>query len=114
MVSFQPELTNGKIPKQHWHTPDEEKAVLSYVKKHINSIDRYFRDGYRRLTYRMIDENIAALSPSSVYRILKKNDLLNPWNKRKTKTKGTGYKQPKKAHQEWHIDIINPTSNNRY
>lgn len=96
---------NGKIPKQHWHTPDEEKAIISYVNKHINSTDRYFRDGYRRLTYRMIDEDIAALSPSSVYRILKNNDLLNPWNKRKTKSKGTGYKQPKHPHQEWHIDI---------
>jgi len=59
---------NGKIPKEHWHTPIEEKAVLSYARKHLNSTERYFRDGYRRLTYRMIDEDIAVLCPSSVYR----------------------------------------------
>lgn len=96
---------NGKIPKQHWHTPEEEKAVISYVKKHISSTDRYFRDGYRRLTYRMIDEGVSALYPSSVYRILKKNNLLNTWNKKKTNSKGSGYKQPKNPHQQWHIDI---------
>jgi len=96
---------NGKIPKQHWHTPNEEKVVISYVKDHIYSTDRFFRDGYRRLTYRMIDEDVAALSPSSVYRILKKNNLLNPWNTKKPSSKGTGFKQPKKPHQQWHIDI---------
>lgn len=96
---------NGKIPKQHWHTPEEEKKITNYVNKHIYSTDRFFRDGYRRLTYRMLDEEIVALSPSSVYRILKRNNLLNPWNTKKTSSKGTGFKQPKRAHQEWHTDI---------
>lgn len=96
---------NGSIPKEHWHTPLEEKAVLSYARKHINSTDRYFRDGYRRLSYRMLDEEVAALSSSSVYRILKKHDLLNPWNKKKTASKGTGFNQPDKPHNHWHIDI---------
>lgn len=96
---------NGKIPKEHWHTPEEEKAIVAYVKKHIDSTDRYFRDGYRRLTYRMIDEDVAVLSPSSVYRILKKHDLLNPWNKKKTTAKAKGFNQPDKPHKHWHIDI---------
>lgn len=96
---------NGKTPKEHWHTPMEEKAVLSYARKHINSNERYFRDGYRRLSYRMIDEEVAALSPSSVYRILKKHGLLNPWNKKKTSSKGKGFNQPNKPHKHWHIDI---------
>lgn len=96
---------NGKIPKEHWHTPLEEKAVLSYARKHLNSTDRYFRDGYRRLTYRMIDQEVAALSPSSVYRILKRHDLLNPWNKKKTTSKGKGFNQPDKPHKHWHVDI---------
>jgi len=96
---------NGKIPKEHWHTPQEEKAVLSYARKHLNSTERYFRDGYRRLSYRMIDEDLVALSPSSVYRILKKHGLLNPWNKKKTTSKGKGFNQPDKPHKHWHIDI---------
>lgn len=96
---------NGKIPKHHWHTPEEEKAVVGYVNDHLYSTDRFFRDGYRRLTYRMIDDDVAALSPSTVYRILKKNNLLNLWNTKKPSSKGSGYLQPKIPHQEWHIDI---------
>ena len=96
---------NGKIPKEHWHTPEEEEKIISYVKKHIYSTDRFYRDGYRRLAYRMLDEEIAALSPSSLYRILKTNNLLSPWNTKKSTSKGKGFKQPKRVHRHWHIDI---------
>jgi len=37
------------------------------------------REGYRRLAWMMIDEEIAFVSPSSVYRILDRNDLLCRW-----------------------------------
>ncbi|MCE1187591.1 MAG: hypothetical protein LWX56_00490 [Ignavibacteria bacterium] len=39
--------------------------------------DYHRRDGYRRLTYAMMDHDVAVASPSSVYRILKQADLLN-------------------------------------
>jgi transposase InsO family protein len=53
----------------------------------------------------MLDENVVAVSPSSVYRTLKKAGMLNRWNKVKTSSKGSGYKQPGMVHSEWHIDI---------
>jgi transposase InsO family protein len=96
---------NGQIPKTHWLTPEEVKAIIDYAKKHY-AVNYYFlRDGYRRLTYSMLDQDIAAASPSSVYRILKKAGLLNKWNVKKSNLKGTGFKQPDYPHKHWHTDI---------
>lgn len=52
----------------------------------------------------MIDADIAAVSPSSVYRVLSNACLLNKCNRKKSK-KGTGFVQPLQAHEHWHIDI---------
>ena len=52
----------------------------------------------------MIDADIVAVSPSSVYRVLTNAGLLNRWNRKESK-KGTGFVQPLKAHEHWHIDI---------
>lgn len=52
----------------------------------------------------MIDQEVVATSPSSVYRVLSTAGLLDRWNK-KPSTKGTGFAQPLKAHEHWHIDI---------
>ena len=88
---------NAQIPKKIWLQKAEKKAILTYHAKHRD-------EGYRRLAYMMLDENIAAVSPSSVYRVLKNAGKLKKWAKSPTK-KGTGFKQPTKAHQHWHIDI---------
>ena len=42
---------------------------------------------HRRLAYMMPDENIVAVSASSVYRVLKRAGLLNKWNTVKSKKK---------------------------
>jgi putative transposase len=52
----------------------------------------------------MMDADIVAVSPSSVYRVLTNAGLLNQWNRKDSK-KGTGFVQPLKAHEHWHIDI---------
>jgi len=52
----------------------------------------------------MLDRNIVAVSPSSVYRVLSAAGLLQRWN-RKTSKKGTGFVQPLKPHEHWHIDV---------
>ena len=88
---------NAQIPKRTWLQKAEKEAVLDYHAKHRG-------EGYRRLAYMMLDENIAAVSPSSVYRLLKGAGKLQKWAKKPTK-KGTGFKQPSKAHEHWHIDI---------
>jgi putative transposase len=61
-------------------------------------------EGYRRMTFMMLDADVVACSPSSVYRVLKKAGLLAGQTPNVTK-KGTGFVQPLKPHQEWHIDF---------
>lgn len=89
---------NANIPKANWLLNWERKAIIEYSLKHIG-------EGYRRLTYMMLDENVVAVSPSSVYRVLKRAGLLNKWNKVKKSSKGHGFDQPEKPHEHWHIDI---------
>jgi len=88
---------NARIPRDHWLTDDEKQAILDFHARHP-------LDGYRRLTFMMLDDDIAAASPSSVYRVLRAHDRLDRWNRRPSK-KGTGFKQPLKPHEHWHIDI---------
>jgi putative transposase len=100
-----PNRHNGQIPKSHWLLPEEVEKIIKYAKEHYSGGDYFLKDGYRRLTYQMLDEDIVAVSPSSVYRILKANGLLNTWNTSKRSLKGTGFKQPDYPHKHWHVDI---------
>lgn len=52
----------------------------------------------------MLDKNIVAVSPSSTYRVLKQAGLLRAWNGQPSK-KGTGFQQPLRSHEHWHVDI---------
>lgn len=61
-------------------------------------------EGYRCLTYMMIDAGVVAASPGSVYRVLKQAKLLNRWAQTPS-TKGQGFRQPEKPHEHWHIDV---------
>ena len=98
-------LHNNSLPKSNWLLPWEKEAIINYAKHHYAENDFFLRDGYRRLTYRMLDEDIVAVSPSSVYRILKAEGLLNQWNTLKRSSKGLGFKHPTAPHQHWHTDI---------
>lgn len=88
---------NTWIPRDFWLTEAERQAIINYYAD--NSLE-----GYRRLTYMMMDNDIVAVSPSSVYRVLLDAGLLNRWNRTQSK-KGTGFMQPLKPHEHWHIDI---------
>ena len=94
----QPNHHNGVVPKKHWILNWEREAIISYAQNNIS-------EGYRRLTYMMIDDNIVAVSPSTTYRVLKTAGLLNKWNKVKKSSKGDGFVQPTAPHQDWHTDI---------
>jgi transposase InsO family protein len=88
---------NGQTPKTHWLLAWEISAIIDYRMAHLD-------EGYRRLSYMMLDENIVAVSPSSVYRVLKNAGLLaTRWHH--TKTKGSGFAQPTKPHEHYHMDI---------
>lgn len=88
---------NTWIPRDFWLTDYEKQATIDYYQK--NPLE-----GYRRLTYMMMDEDIIAVSPSSVYRVLSDAGVLSKWNRKPSK-KGTGFEQPLKPHKHWHIDI---------
>jgi putative transposase len=100
-----PNRHNGKIPKSHWLTPEEIKQIEDYAREHYAENDFFLKDGYRRIAYRMLDLDIAAVHPSSVYRILKRAGLLNKWNTDKKNRKGQGFRQPDYPHKHWHVDI---------
>ena len=90
---------NGKIPKSNWILDWEKKAIVKYSRDHEE-------EGYRRLCYQMIDKDVAYASPSTVYRILKANNLLTVYIIPKSRSsRGNGYRQPGAPHEEWHIDI---------
>lgn len=88
---------NGKVPRDHWLEDWEKRAIIEY---HA----RFPLEGYRRLTFMMLDDDIAAASPSSVYRVLHAAGLLDRWNPKPSR-KGTGFAQPSAPHDHWHIDI---------
>jgi putative transposase len=52
----------------------------------------------------MLDQNVVAVSPSTVYRVLSKAGRLDRWKPSPSK-KGTGFVQPLRPHEHWHIDI---------
>ncbi len=52
----------------------------------------------------MLDADVVAASPSSVYRVLRDAGLIKSHNRKPSK-KGTGFQQPLAAHQHWHVDI---------
>jgi transposase InsO family protein len=93
-----PNNHNGIIPKSNWLLDWEKQAIIFYAKNQTG-------EGYRRLTYMMLDDNIVAVSPSAVYRVLKHAGLLNKWNQDKKSSKGCGFHQPTAPHEHWHIDI---------
>lgn len=88
---------NAPIPRNFWITEIERENII-----------RYFRDhplnGYRRLSYMMIDDDIVYVCPGTVYNVLKKAGLMSNRNTKASK-KGQGFDQPKRAHEHWHVDI---------
>jgi hypothetical protein len=88
---------NGSIPRDFWMEDWEKRAILDF--HHANPLE-----GYRRLTFMMLDADVVALSPSSVYRVLREAGVMDRFNGKKSK-KGTGFGQPSKPHDHWHVDV---------
>lgn len=88
---------NHLVPRDHWLAKWEKEAIVKFF-------GEYPLEGYRRLCFMMLDRDIVAVSPASVYRVLKAEGLLaNRWNK--PSRKGTGFVQPLAPHDHWHIDF---------
>jgi len=59
---------------------------------------------YRRLSFLMLDQAIAAFSPPTIYRVLEAAGLTQTWNVKPSKN-GTGLLQQLGPHQRWHVDV---------
>jgi len=88
---------NAHLPRRFWLLPSEKQAILDYQLTHQD-------DGYRRLCFMMLDADVVAASPSSVYRVLKEAGRLGS-RAHGPSSKGQGFIQPGKPHEHWHIDV---------
>ena len=85
-------------PTSPWAVlPEEVEAVIGYALQHP-------QDGYRRLAWMMVDEDVAYLSPASVYRVLQKADLLYRW--KRSRSVGQRPAEPTRPHERWHTDLM--------
>jgi len=88
---------NAAVPRDHWLEPPEKEAIISYAVQHP-------LEGYRSLTFMMLDADVAAVAPATTYRVLKAAGLIGRAKGRPSK-KGTGFIQPLAPHEHWHIDF---------
>jgi putative transposase len=56
---------NASLPRGQWLEQWEKEAILDYYNQHS-------QEGYRRLSLLMLDDDVIAVSPSSVYRVQKR------------------------------------------
>ena len=88
---------NSWIPRDFWLEAWEKAAIIQFHREHP-------LEGYRRLAFMMLDADVVAVSPASVWRVLRGAGLLSRW-KMKPSRKGSGFEQPLQPHQHWHIDV---------
>ena len=77
---------NGWVPRDFGLEDWGKQAIIGFHLK--NPLE-----GYRRLTFMMLDADIVAVSPTSVWRVLGQAGLLSKWNGQPSK-KGMGFEQP--------------------
>ena len=92
-----PNQHNGTVPRDFWLEDWEKAQIIAFH-------DLYPLEGYRRLAYMMLDADVVAVSPSSVYRVLKTAGKLAPRSGKPSK-KGKGFEQPQRPHEHWHVDV---------
>ena len=77
--------------------PEEKAAVKEYALKHPEL-------RHRELAWRMVDEDVAYVSSSTVYRILREAKLVCPWSRR-TKRRREEEEKASRPNQIWATDI---------
>jgi putative transposase len=91
------DLVSGARASPHAILAEEKEAVVEYALGHP-------KEGYRRLAWMMIDEDVAYVSPSSVYRILRDADLLYRW--KRSRKSGEPPPEPTQPNERWHTDLM--------
>ncbi len=86
-------------PVQPYEALAAEKAqVKRYALEHTEL-------RHRELAWRMVDEDVAYLSPSTVYRILKSVQLVQPW-RRRSKRRREEEEKAQRPDQRWATDLM--------
>lgn len=110
LYSFQNQDTDRSAPKRRVQfnaiTQLEKQAVINYALVHTG-----YR--HRELAYRMIDEDIAYMSSSSVYRILSEYNLITKNTKNKRVRSWDPHQKPIGADEIWQSDITYLNYKNR-
>jgi len=88
---------NNNVPKNYYLTPDEIRAIVLYCT--ANPLK-----GYRMQAWEMVDQNVAFVSCSSVYNVIKRHNLDKKWVEA-VEMKKQGFDQPVAIHEQWHIDF---------
>jgi transposase InsO family protein len=90
-------MPDGRVPRDHALLPVERDRILAFHAQHPLV-------GYRQLAFLLLDANVVAVSPATVYRVLRAAGVLDRWHRTPSR-KGTGFTQPQAPHEHWHIDI---------
>ena len=88
---------NAMIPRDHWIEQEERLAIIHFA-------IQYPLEGYRRLSFMMLDRDIAAVSPATTYRVLRASGLIGLRLVAPSR-KGQGFVQPLEPHEHWHVDF---------
>lgn len=81
-------------------TEKEKQTVIDYALSHTQY-------NHRELSYRMIDEDVAYMSSSSVYRILRDNNLMFMKGKLSRADKWDPHEKLSKPDEVWQTDLMN-------
>jgi transposase InsO family protein len=86
-------------PVQVYEALEEEKqAVRAFACRHTEL-------RHRELAWRMVDEDVAYLSPSTVYRILREGNLVCPW-RRRSKRRREEVEKAQRPDERWGTDLM--------
>ncbi len=87
-----------KLVQPYEALPAEKVKVKEYALKHTEL-------RHRELAWRMVDEDVAYLSPSTVYRILKGENLVQPW-RRRSKRRREEEEKATRPNERWATDLM--------
>jgi transposase InsO family protein len=88
---------NAMIPRDHWIEVWERAAIVDFARQ-------YPLEGYRRLTFMMLDRDVVAVSPATTYRVLSAAGIIGTRTVLPSR-KGKGFVQPLAPHEHWHVDF---------
>ena len=96
--SASPRAGGARLRQPHALLPEERAAVVQYALERPNP-------RHRELAWRMVDDGVAYVSPSSVYRILREEGLIPTWPPGRRKRYRDTAEKAQKPDERWQTDI---------